>query len=142
MKKIITSLVAIVVLMSCLAPCALASYEEQHIEIEDISPRYAVINYITASLAISDSGRASCGASAGVLPGYRVEILSELQQQNGARWTTIHDWSSSGSNRVEVSGPWYVMAGYSYRLKVTVTVYDSNGNFVEAPVEYSKVQEC
>ncbi len=141
MKKLVTSLVAMAILISCLAPCALASNEDRYMDEEVIMPRYEVINYITAGLTISDSGRASCSATAGVLPGYRVELLAELQQKNGTRWTTIHDWSTSGSNRVEVSGPWYVMPGYSYCVKVTVTIYDASGNFVEAPVEYSPVRD-
>ena len=141
MKKVITTLAIAAVLMSCLAPGSLAANEDEYKEVEIVEPRYEVIAHISASLNISSSGRASCAAATTLLPGYTVELTAELQQKDGSRWETIRDWETSGSNRVEVSGPWYVMPGYSYRLKVTVTVYDSNGNFVEAPVEYSKVQE-
>lgn len=141
MKKLITCLLVGTIAVSCLAPCSLAAYEDEYKQPEIAEPRYEVIAYITASLTISSSGRANCGASAEVPPGYRIELLAELQQKKGNTWTTIHDWDSSGGDYAEISGPWYVMPGYSYRLKVTVTTYDSMGNFVEAPVEYSKVQE-
>lgn len=106
-----------------------------------MEPRYEIISIITATLNISDSGRAECYSAVKVPTGYKVELLAELQQNNGGRWETIRDWEASGSNRVSVSGPWYVMPGYSYRLKVTVTAYDSNGNFIEAPVEYSPTRD-
>lgn len=102
-----------------------------------IEPRYEVIYTISTTLNISDSGRAECYASVRIPSGYEVDLLAELQQKNGNRWETIHDWEDSGSERVSVSGPWYVMSGYSYRLKVTATTYDAAGTFVEAPVEYS-----
>ena len=66
---------------------------------------------------------------------------AELQQKNGGKWNTIHDWEASGTNRISVSGPWYVVPGYSYRLQVTATTYDSDGNFIEAPVEYSPISD-
>ncbi len=140
MKKITAVFVCCMLLSSCLTPGVFAS-EEQHMTVEEISPRYEIISVITASLNISESGRADCGASVRVPSGYKVELLAELQQKNGSSWETIRDWEASGSNRVSVSGPWYVMPGYSYRLKVTATAYDSNGNFIEAPVEYSATRD-
>ena len=141
MKKIVSMLVLSILLVSCLTPCVFAVYEQPFIEQEEIEPRYEIISVITASLNISDSGRADCYSAVKVPTGYKVELLAELQQNNGGRWETIRDWEASGSNRVSVSGPWYVMPGYSYRLKVTVTAYDSNGNFIEAPVEYSPTRD-
>ncbi len=141
MKKTVSMLVLSILLVSCLTPCVFAVYEQPFIEQEEIEPRYEIISVITASLNISDSGRADCYSAVKVPTGYKVELLAELQQNNGGRWETIRDWEASGSNRVSVSGPWYVMPGYSYRLKVTVTAYDSNGNFIEAPVEYSPTRD-
>lgn len=141
MKKTVSILVLSILLVSCLTPCVFAVYEQPFIEQEEIEPRYEIISVITASLNISDSGRADCYSAVKVPTGYKVELLAELQQNNGGRWETIRDWEASGSNRVSVSGPWYVMPGYSYRLKVTVTAYDSNGNFIEAPVEYSPTRD-
>lgn len=141
MKRVASILVCIVLLSSCLVPGAVAFEEQQSIEIEDISPKYEIISIITVSLNISTSGRADCGATVRVPSGYTVEVLAELQQNNSNGWETIHDWASSGCDRVAVSGPWYVMPGYSYRVKVTATTYDSYGNYVEAPVEYSDVKD-
>ena len=141
MKKVLISLSVCAILVTCMVPCSLAVSEEDHSNCEIIAPKYEVISYITTILRISDSGRADCEATVNVISGYRVELTAELQQKDGSKWETIHDWEASGSNRISVSGPWYVMPGYSYRLKVTATTYDSNDNFVEAPVEYSNVEE-
>ena len=141
MKKKVAMFVCFVLLSSCLAPGVFALDEQHAIVQEEVTTRYEIISVITASLNISTSGRADCSASVRVPSGYKVELTAELQQKDGSKWETIHDWEASGSNRISVSGPWYVIPGYSYRLKVTATIYDSNGNFVEAPVEYSNVEE-
>ena len=141
MKKKVAMFVCFVLLSSCLAPGVFALDEQHAIVQEEVTTRYEIISVITASLNISTSGRADCSASVRVPSGYRVALTAELQQKDGSKWETIHDWEASGSNRISVSGPWYVIPGYSYRLKVTATTYDSNGNFVEAPVEYSNVEE-
>mgnify|MGYP001056177724 CR=1 FL=1 len=141
MKKKVAMFVCFVLLSSCLAPGVFALDEQHAIVQEEVTTRYEIISVITASLNISTSGRADCSASVRVPSGYKVELTAELQQKDGSKWKTIHDWEASGSNRISVSGPWYVMPGYSYRLKVTATTYDSNDNFVEAPVEYSNVEE-
>lgn len=141
MKKKVAMFVCFVLLSSCLAPGVFALDEQHAIVQEEVTTRYEIISVITASLNISTSGRADCSASVRVPSGYKVELTAELQQKDGSKWETIHDWEASGSNRISVSGPWYVIPGYSYRLKVTATTYDSNGNFVEAPVEYSNVEE-
>ena len=109
-----------VLLISCLAPNVFALEEKPFIEQDEIA------GIITASLNISASGRADCTATVHVPSGYR---------------ETIHDWEASGSIRISVSGPWYVVPGYSYRLQVTATTYDSDGNFIEAPVEYSPISD-
>lgn len=141
MKIKVAMFVCFVLLSSCLAPGVFALDEQHAIVQEEVTTRYEIISVITASLNISTSGRADCSASVRVPSGYKVELTAELQQKDGSKWETIHDWEASGSNRISVSGPWYVIPGYSYRLKVTATTYDSNGNFVEAPVEYSNVEE-
>lgn len=141
MKKATSILVCCVLLISCLAPSVFALEEKPFIEQDEIEPRYEIVGIITVSLNISDSGRADCTATVRVPSGYRVELLAELQQKDGGRWETIHDWEASGSIRISVSGPWYVVPGYSYRLQVTATTYDSDGNFIEAPVEYSPISD-
>ena len=141
MKKIITTLMAAVILVSCLAPCSFAAYEDEDFGNEIIEPRYEVIANILISFSISASGRADCSATVILPSGYRADLTVELQQKVGGKWDTIHDWKASGRNFVEVSGPWYVPSGYSYQLKVTTEVYDAYGNLVEDPIEYSHVRD-
>ena len=141
MKKKVAMFVCFVLLSSCLAPGVFALDEQHAIVQEEVTTRYEIISVITASLNISTSGRADCSASVRVPSGYKVELTAELQQKDGSKWETIHDWEASGSIRISVSGPWYVVPGYSYRLQVTATTYDSDGNFIEAPVEYSPISD-
>lgn len=109
MKKKVAMFVCFVLLSSCLAPGVFALDEQHAIVQEEVTTRYEIISVITASLNISTSGRADCSASVRVPSGYKVELTAELQQKDGSKWETIHDWEASGSNRISVSGPWYVM---------------------------------
>lgn len=143
MKKAVTILVLAAVLVSSLAPCSLAAYEEEDTYHEVIAPRYEVINYIVATLEIFSSGRAVCDAAAETFigSGYTVEVSAELQRKGGSIWSTIDEWSDSGYELAETAGYKYVLSGYSYRLKVTASVYDSDGSLVEARIKYSNVEE-
>ncbi|MFR6022892.1 MAG: hypothetical protein ACLUGW_01160 [Oscillospiraceae bacterium] len=143
MRKLVASVIAGTIVVSCLAPGALASYElheAQNMQYEEIQPRYEILGFFTALLSISDDGRASCQTTVYVQTGYRAELTAELQQSNGKGWTTIHSWHAEGSRRVEIIEPKFVTSGHSYRLKVTATAYDSNGNIVEEPIKYSSVE--
>ena len=64
----------------------------------------------------------------------------ELQRISGGL-EIIKTWETSGESRISLDEPWYVLPGHSYRLRVTATTYDSNGNYVESPTEYSVIQE-
>lgn len=91
MKRAIIMIVISVMMITSLTPYALASHEEQYIDPEPIEPMYEVTNYITARLSISASGRADCLATAQIPSGYKVDLLAELQQLKGSKWTSIHD---------------------------------------------------
>ena len=140
-KRGITLLVVCAVLSTCLAPASLATYESTDLEQEIIAPRYEFISFITATLSISSDGKADCYSATRAAPGYKVDLAAELQQQRGNSWTTVDEWESAGTNRVDVTGFKYVVPGYSYRLKVTVTIHDSSGGFVESQIKYSNVKE-
>lgn len=140
MKKIITSFMIAVIIVSCLAPCSFAVYEDEHYSNEIMKPRYDIISNISMDFDISSSGRANCSATVIIPSGYRVDVTVELQQKVGREWNTIHDWTASGKNFVTISDFRYVLSGHSYRLKVTANTYDSNGNLVEDPVEYSPIR--
>lgn len=141
MKKTVVIFLLIATIALSLSPCSLAAYEDEYNHQEMIEPRYEVISYITTIMIISDSGLADCEAAATTYPGYRAEILAELQRLEGRSWVTIKDWTGAGNEYAETSGYWYVMPGYSYRLKATVTIYDTYNKIVETEVEYSNIEE-
>lgn len=94
----------------------------------DIDLQYIGTSVITATLTISDSGKASCGSSVSVYDGYTADVTMELIQVGGS---TVKKWSDSGSYTVKLDKVWYVSSGYYYYVHVSADIYDSDGNYVE-----------
>ena len=56
----------------------------------------------------------------------------ELQRSSdNSNWNTIKSWTKSGSGQVKIEESYYVTHGYYYRCKLTVSVLDSSGNYIE-----------
>ena len=83
-------------------------------------------------------GKLTCEGSTSVQSGYYAEVTMELQQYNGG-WSTIKTWSSSGSYFASLTKTYYVDTNYSYRLRLTHTAYDSNWNYIESFVKFSRI---
>ena len=62
------------------------------------------------------------------------KIICSLQKNTGANWQTLATWTASGSNAVVINQSWPVDAGFTYRMYVTYSIYDTNGNLVEQEV--------
>lgn len=98
-----------------------------------VSPRYATIRSLSADLAISSAGRASCQVEVSLYGSYKREITMYLQNQNSG-WQTVEFWSGAGN---VCDGSYYVLKGDSYRVKGDLRVYDSSGKLVESATVYS-----
>lgn len=98
--------------------------------------QYVGINEMQPSVTIS-SGTATCTDRVRLKSGYTATVTWVLQQGKSGTWSNYATWTKSGTNplSLSVSGP--VIYGYSYRLKVTINVYDANGKLVETIVKYS-----
>ncbi len=138
MKKFFSAILAICMLIS--ANIAFADNIVSSDEPVIIKPEYVIISSIQTTFTISSSGRADCYAVVTVPNGYTVDLKVELQRISGGL-EIIKTWETSGESRISLDEPWYVLPGHSYRLRVTATTYDSNGNYVESPTEYSVIQE-
>lgn len=115
------------------ALCLLVSAASAAVPTEDtVQPRYTGISKLTADLSISSSGYASCyGYVRLSSSSYSANMTVELQRSgNGTSWTTIKDWSTSGSYTLELDKGWYVVSGYYYQVVTTVEVYNSSGSLV------------
>ena len=63
------------------------------------------------------------------------EIFVELQEKNGSSWSTVDNWSGSGSYKASVSTTKAVTKGKTYRIKVTMQVWE--GSKTDKLVDYS-----
>lgn len=103
-----------------------------------IEPRYVGLSSLIVSFDISSSGLSVSYGSASLRSGYTADLSLELQRSsNGYSWSTIKDWSTSGSGKITLEKSYYVVAGYDYRAKCSVQVYDSHGNLVDSDTAYS-----
>lgn len=91
---------------------------------------------VTADLAISSNGYASCEGSASVRDNYTVTVVVELQQKNGT-WKTIKTWTEQGGVDAFVKGSYRVASKYNYRVAATAKVYNSRGGLVDSKTSYS-----
>src|SRR5699024_809805 len=137
MKKTIYRYVALLLISlfisSAVVPKAIAADTAQ--------PRYELIRYFYAELIISDSGyaKSSCGVRLRD-PSGTVSLTMELQQSgNGTTWSTIKSWDASGVGSATLEKGWYVLSGYSYRVKATADVYSASGGWVETEITYSSI---
>lgn len=107
----------------------------------EISPRYQKLTTFYANLKIASNGKASCTAMARTTADCDVELIAELQRNNGNGWEYVTDWSCNGAPEelVSISKSIYVLKGYTYQVKATVYVYDRQGNFVESSETYSGI---
>lgn len=100
---------------------------------EMISPRYATIRSLSASLTISSSGRASCRVEVSLYGSYTGEISMYLQDRSSG-WQTVKSWSSNGG---ACDGSYYVPDEDTYRVMGVLRVYNSTGKLVETATTYS-----
>ena len=71
-----------------------------------VAPLYIGLEDVTADLAISSNGYASCEGSASVRDNYTVTVVVELQQKNGT-WKTIKTWTEQGGVDAFVKGSYW-----------------------------------
>jgi len=100
--------------------------------------RYSHISSVSANINITSAGKAMCFGQTYVTSSANTATVTvSLQQNSGGTWSTIKSWSNSGSGTVTVDKEWYVLSGYSYRVFVSVSVYNSNGTLLESASLYS-----
>ena len=100
------------------------------------NPRFVAMSKLLTELSISSSGRATCTGHAYAISGYTCDSTLELQQKNGFSWKTIKTWSTS-AQYANFNETRYVTSGYTYRLKLSADVFNSNGVLVESVYDYS-----
>ena len=124
MKKAITRISVVLLIMAMLCPTVLAA------EVSTAQPRYTYTYEINAVLDISN-GVAFGAASMVVHDNYSAKLICRLQQLKNGNWVTLKSWSAKDIDYVYASQEWAVASGYQYRLVVLGYTYDDNGNVIE-----------
>lgn len=125
-RRLVTIMLTLSVVASLMAlPVAAIDYSDV------VAPLYIGLEDVTADLAISSNGYASCEGSASVRDNYTVTVVVELQQKNGT-WKTIKTWTEQGGVDAFVKGSYRVASKYNYRVAATAKVYNSRGGLVES----------
>ncbi len=141
MKNIIRVGLAILILMSVTVPAGAIGIAPDAKAEGLIAPQYTHIMFMNSKLTISSLGEATCiGVSALYNGSHTVELIVELQRQNGSLWTPIKAWTASdpGVPGVEIERSHYVVRG-TYRVCTTAKVRDAAGNLLENVSVYSVV---
>ncbi len=137
MKKRITKLSAM--LLAVIMLLSIISVSATNPEISLL--RYDNVTRMLVSLTISDKGLASCYGQIVLRGGANADVSLILQKStNQITWSDEKTWTSNGSYAVSIDKDYFVVSGYYYRVKLSGTVYDSSGAYVESPLAYSSVK--
>ncbi|NMA70103.1 MAG: hypothetical protein GX958_11915 [Desulfitobacterium sp.] len=133
MKRMICLFLMIFLLAFSVVP--IYGSETRSLEKESIiSPMFVHIHHIIPGLKIDSSGKAtSLGVAGTYSSSHTINMNVELQKLSGSSWNTIKNWTASGPgypSGVMLERDWYVVKG-TYRVSVTVQVYDSFGRLLE-----------
>lgn len=138
MKKTILRLLSLVLAVSMLAGSTTVFAADS--SESEVAPCYTNISGIAAALTINAYGKATCTGSAALTYASDTgKIIVYLQQKQGNAWYTLYTWTDT-TEPLALSGSRYVVSGYNYRVKTVLTVYDSNGNYVDGGSAYSPIQ--
>ena len=102
-----------------------------------IMPNYVGVSVTSVDLDIN-SGLANCIGRVKTSGSHTADVeLSLMKKASGSSsWSSVITWGGNGSN-VIFDKYQYVDSGYSYRVKLSADIYNSNGVLVDEVTEYS-----
>lgn len=109
-----------------------------------IKPLYEEILWFDSSIDISSSGYANCMSDIEVnTSSLEIDLTMSLQRSsnNGRTWSTVKTWNTSDYGSAALEEGWFVLSGYSYRVKATAEIYDESGDLIEEESVASPVEE-
>lgn len=120
-KRFVTLIFALSIIFSIIVPAAA-------IEPDAVQPRMVGISNLSARLAISDSGKATCTASVYNNGDYDVTVIITLTRDG----TPIKSWTVPAEVRSNVIEKYYhVTSGHDYQVIVNAEI-SSNGSLVRS----------
>ena len=149
MKRFVDSLLILFITVIIIAFAATSGQAEARKDgqthPEENMPQYTGTRLIQASLDLI-GGRAYCGSTLEVYPGYIGYLTMYLQKKTSGSWSNVTSWSGNTSNSYDVSldevyGK--LTVGTTYRVRAVGMVYQ-NEVFVEQVPQYllNKQDNC
>lgn len=130
-----THLVTALAFILCIGISISAAAYNEHRSIQ-----YTAIDLFVIDLDILSTGKSESSVRAVASDvSYTMIIDLTLWQQEGSRWTVEKTWNVTTSSNTTLKKSWYVEEGYSYRLDVKLTVYDCNGDEIDAAFSRSPI---
>ena len=127
MKKLISLLLSLTLLVGSAGKAFAALPEE-----DTIDPMHVYMGDLDADLTINEStGVATCTGRCPVGNADSVTLVCTLQRYNNM-WITVKRWTVTSSLVAAVQETWTVTSGQPYRVYVTATAYDADGNELES----------
>ena len=131
MKKFLKKLLNISLMLCILLLPVYGLQLEEDQGVEIIEPMFTNINFFQNSFQISSKGKASVSVYLSARNADQVKVVAYLQQYKDGNWKTVKRWSESRNEMSNGLGEiYYLMSGYSYRLRSYGYVY-LDGNLVE-----------
>lgn len=131
MKGKIALLLVLVLLMQALSLPTFAAVPSDDIVAQ---PFYIGLGSKHAELTLENasSGYLKCKGTASLRPGYTADMFMDLYSiDDEGTQVPVATWFVTDTSAPALIKYRYVEDGYTYLLNVIVTVYDSEGNFVE-----------
>ena len=125
-----TKIIAVFAIFCMLIPIVFAYKAE-----EENSPllRFSQLCHFGTDFSISSNDSAEVDTIS-----YNITLDMQLQRSsNGRTWSTVRNWSSSGTGSALLDKIYYVSPGYDYRLHVTATVSNASGCILETATKDS-----
>lgn len=139
MKRRILAILSLVLILASVLVMPASAADAPTAATAAVTPRYVNIMGFNASIGINSSGKASCYSFVETAnSSYTVYLSVSLQRYVNGGWSTVKNWSTSGTGEATLDKSWYVTSGYYYHTAATATVYTSSGSFVESQTIYSQ----
>lgn len=104
----------------------------------DFHMYFTDIKTMNMFFSINDAGKANIKVAT-MSRGSKIEIKTYLQQYNASNWRNIKIWSQEREKAsAQLDVDLYLTAGYKYRVKSYVYVYDMKGKLLESASKMSK----
>ena len=107
---------------------------------EPIIEEYIDLSSTTASLQINGNTASCYGYARSRVSTDSIHMWMYLQKQTTTGWTTVSSWYKQNVRLVSLDKTKSGLSAGTYRVRLYIEVYDSNGNFVEYANAYSKLK--